>query len=72
MKFRNLRVLLQSLVVIAIVAIGASGWAQNTTASAIAGTVTDSTGAAVANAKVTVRNQQTGQVATTTSTASGF
>ena len=38
--------------------------AQNTTAGAIAGTVTDSTGAVVQGAQITVTNQATQQVST--------
>ncbi|WP_162537366.1 TonB-dependent receptor [Granulicella sp. WH15] len=45
--------------------------AQNTNAGAIAGTVTDSTGAVVPGAQVTVTNQNTHQASTATSTGSG-
>ena len=46
--------------------------AQNTTVGAITGTVTDSTGAVVPNATVTVTNQGTKDTRTATSTAKGF
>jgi hypothetical protein len=45
--------------------------AQNTTAGALAGTVTDITGAVVPNAQITVTNQGTKQISTATSTAKG-
>jgi hypothetical protein len=46
--------------------------AQNTTAGAITGNVTDPTGAAVPGATVTITSQNTGNVHTATSTSSGF
>jgi Carboxypeptidase regulatory-like domain len=46
--------------------------AQNTNAGALTGTVTDPSGAAVASVAVTVSNQATGTVRTTTTTARGF
>jgi hypothetical protein len=45
--------------------------AQNTTAGALTGTITDSTGALVPGAKVTVTNQGTHQAASATSTEKG-
>ena len=45
--------------------------AQNTTAGAIAGTVTDSTGAVVQGAQITVTNQDTQQVSTATTSGTG-
>ncbi len=47
-------------------------FAQNTTAGAIAGTVTDATGALVPGAKVTVTNQGTNNSRVTTTTDQGF
>jgi len=52
-------------------AVGFSVHAQNTTAGAIAGTVTDSTGALVPDAKISITNQATQQVSTATSTGNG-
>ncbi len=50
----------------------ATGSAQNTTAGALAGTVSDSSGAALPNARVTVTNQGTREVHTVTTTDRGF
>ena len=46
--------------------------AQNTTAGSMAGTITDSTGAAVPNATVTVTNLQTKSAFTATTTSTGY
>ncbi|HET8546476.1 MAG TPA: TonB-dependent receptor, partial [Bryobacteraceae bacterium] len=48
----------------------AAAWAQ-TTSTSILGTVTDPQGAAIANAKITVRNAGTGVVSTTVTTNTG-
>lgn len=46
-------------------------FAQNTTVGAIAGTITDSTGALVSDAQITVTNQATQQVSTATTSSRG-
>jgi len=61
----------QVLAAILLAAIfAAPGWAQ-TFRGTILGTVTDSSGAAVAGATVTIKNMDTGLIRTTTSNASG-
>ena len=54
-----------------VVATGLSLRAQNTTVGAIAGTVTDSTGAVVAGAQITATNQATHQVSVAVTNSSG-
>jgi Cna protein B-type domain. len=46
--------------------------AQNTTAGAISGTITDTTGALLSNVQITVTNQGTRQVSTATTSNKGF
>lgn len=46
--------------------------AQNTTAGAISGTITDTTGALLSNVQITVTNQGTRQVSTATTSSKGF
>jgi hypothetical protein len=53
------------------VATGLSLHAQNTTVGAIAGTVTDPTGAVLPDAQITVTNEGTHQVSTSTTTSRG-
>src|ERR1700722_9637415 len=54
-------------VIFAMAILAAPGWSQ-TFRGTILGTVTDSSGAAVADATVTVKNEDTGLVRTTVST----
>ena len=61
---------LAATAILAIAVLTAS--AQNTTAGAIAGTVTDATGALVPGAKVTVTNLGTGNAKVATTTDQGF
>src|SRR5215470_3514424 len=65
---------IQRLVTIALLAMGCSAliYAQSTTDGAIGGTVYDSTGAVVANAKITVHNNGTNAEQAITSDASGY
>src|ERR1051326_1295507 len=65
---------IQRLVTVALVATLCSAlvYAQSTTDGAIGGTVYDSTGAVVANAKITVHNNGTNAEQTITSDASGY
>src|ERR1051326_2494268 len=65
---------IQRLVAVAllIISFGAMVYAQSTTDGAIGGTVYDSTGAVVANAKITVHNNGTNAEQTITSDASGY
>jgi hypothetical protein len=48
-----------------------AGWAQSLTSGDITGTVTDPSGAAVPNANVNLKSNETGQTRTTTSNATG-
>src|ERR1051326_2401711 len=65
---------IQRLVAVAllIISFGAMVYAQSTTDGAIGGTVYDSTGAVVANAKITVHNNGTNAEQTATGDASGY
>src|ERR1041384_2748568 len=65
---------IQRLVTVALLAMGCSAlvYAQSTTDGAIGRTVYDSTGAVVANAKVTVHNNGTNAEQTVVSDASGY
>jgi len=60
------------LVVLLVMCCSALVYAQSTTDGAIGGTVYDSTGAVVANAKITVHNNGTNAEQTITSDASGY
>ncbi len=61
-----------ALVLLAVLTFGLCALAQTTTSGDIAGTITDPTGAVVANAPVTITNDGTGQTIKVTSNASGF
>src|SRR5579859_3951268 len=65
---------IETLVLIALLILSCSAliYAQSTTDGAIGGTVYDSTGAVVANAKVTVHNNGTNAQQSVTSDASGY
>src|ERR1051326_767971 len=65
---------IQRLVAVAllIISFGAMVYAQSTTDGAIGGTVYDSNGAVVANAKIVVRNNGTNAETTMTTDGSGF
>ena len=57
------------LLMFAVVLLGTAAYGQET--ASIVGTVTDPTGAAVPNAKITITNTDTGIVRTTTTNATG-
>jgi Carboxypeptidase regulatory-like domain/TonB-dependent Receptor Plug Domain len=65
------RNLFRFVALVLFLASGLSLHAQNTVAGAIAGTVTDSTGAVLPNAQITVTNQDTHQVSAATTTTRG-
>ena len=70
MQFRNLRVIL-FLFLIACLAAALPAWGQSTSTGTVAGTVTDSSGAVVADATVTLTDVLTNTPRTTTTNASG-
>lgn len=72
MNFERYRRFLRLAITASLVCIAMSIHAQNTTSCAIAGTVTDSTGAVVPGVQVTVTNQATGVTATVTTQKSGY
>jgi len=71
MSFKKHKTFLQLVIVGLAFLAAATAYAQNVTSAAIAGTVTDSTGAIIPNAQVTVTDQATRQVTTTRTTSSG-
>jgi len=71
MSDRNNRVMLLLVAIILVLSPSMALHAQNITAGAIAGTVTDSTGAIVPNAQIVVTNQATRQVTTAKTSGSG-
>src|SRR5579863_6141963 len=73
-KTMNQKRLVRLIAVFAVIALllPASLLAQNIVTGGISGTVTDQSGAVVPNAKVTLKNNGTGEVLTTTTGASGL
>jgi Carboxypeptidase regulatory-like domain/TonB-dependent Receptor Plug Domain len=59
------------LLLIAVITLAPSMFAQSIVTGGIAGTVTDQSGAVVANVTLTLKNSDTGEVSTATSSASG-
>lgn len=72
MNFRIVRKIRHVVAVTFLALFVLAAHAQNTNAGAIAGTITDSSGAVIANATVTVTNQATKEVHTATTTGKGF
>ena len=73
MKSKGLRLLIFWTLLMAILGgAGSSLWAQSATTGALTGTVTDSTGAAIPGATVTLTNTATGQTQTTRTEANGL
>src|SRR5579864_5803716 len=59
------------LLIISLLALGALGFAQSTTTGDVSGTVTDSSGAVVPNAPVTLKNNSTGRTQSTNTNGTG-
>ena len=72
MNLERDRKFLRLIVAVCLVSIAAWAHAQNSTSCAIAGTVTDSTGAVLPGVHVTVTNQATGVVANAITNNSGY
>ncbi len=72
MNFVKLRTSLACMLVLFVIAALSQSWAQTATTGDISGTVTDPTGAVVANAPVTARNLDTGRIQTVTTNAAGL
>ena len=70
-RLNQLRRLAQWLALVAILLCGASAATAQLTTADIVGTITDPTGAVIANASVTVKNLETNEQRTATSNASG-
>src|SRR5262249_52266238 len=71
MSLKNMPALTRLCLFMASVFLGATSLAAQLAAGTILGTVKDSSGGLVANAKVTVRNNDTGAVRTVTTGADG-
>ena len=72
MKSMNSRFVFGAIVCLALLLTAQAAWAQSTTEGAIAGTVTDPSGAVVSGANVAARNNGTNQEFTTTTDSSGY
>jgi hypothetical protein len=72
MKLLSSRISRVGVVLTCVLMLSILAQAQNTTAGALAGTVTDPSGAALPGAKVTLTNQGTHNVQTAATTAKGF
>ncbi|HYA97087.1 MAG TPA: TonB-dependent receptor [Methylomirabilota bacterium] len=72
MKSMNSRFVFGAIVCLALLLTAQAAWAQSTTEGAIAGTVTDPSGAVVSGANVSARNNGTNQEFTTTTDSSGY
>jgi hypothetical protein len=66
------RIVTAALILLGLAFLSSASWAQSAGTGALAGTVLDTSGAGVPNAKVMVTSKSTGQVHTTTSGATGF
>ena len=64
------RLALASLVALLLI-IPSNGWAQSLTSGDVTGTITDPSGAALPNAAVTMKSNDTGQTRSTTSNSTG-
>jgi Carboxypeptidase regulatory-like domain len=71
MRFGYLRILATTLIAVSLLLAGVS-MAQNIVTGGISGTVTDSTGAVVPDAKVNLKSNSTGETETTNTTSSGL